>query len=71
MTEQTQEQKCTVKLYLKHGHVISFTCTEFKSYRDGFGNYTKAEWKGIDKRVDFDLSDLIAYTVEEMKVGDE
>lgn len=71
MTEQTQEQKYTVNLYLKHGHVISFTCTEFNIKRNGFGDYTEASWSGTDRSLSFKIDDLIAYTSEKVKVEDK
>lgn len=68
---EKEEQRYYVTLYLNQGHLISFTCTEFITRVNAFGEYTEASWKGIDRSLSFNIKHLIAHTAEPVKVDAE
>lgn len=61
------KQRYYVTLYLKYGHIISFTCTDFSANVNGFGSYTNVSWKGADIVLSFSLDHLIGYTADALK----
>lgn len=62
-----KEQRFFVTLYLKYGHIISFTCTNFMARQNVFSKYTEVKWEGIDRTLSFSIDDLIAFTTEPVK----